>query len=538
MTRAGTYTRYSSDNQRAESIDAQLRAINKYCKDNDIMIVKNYIDEAITGTSDDRENFLKMIEDSKKGLFDVIIVHKLDRFARNRYDSAIYRKELKDAGVKLISVLERFDEDKPEDVLMLSLLEGLSEYYSKNLSREVKKGLTENALKGLHNGGTPPLGFDVNPDTKELVINEVEAEAVKLIFEMYCNGYGYDLIAKALNNKGYLTKVKKPFTKGSIGDILRNEKYIGHYVFNKRLSKKSGNRKFKDEKDIIKLENKYKPIVSLELWNKKEDIISSRLKPRKNATRQYLLTGKIFCNCCGGHFVGSSYTGGRNKIKYHAYESSNRKRKVKGCQMKRIRAEYIEKHVLDRIEREILNDDVMDSIATQVYNKYKTVTADDVKLLAKLEKKRDSIQLKIDNLLDLVLEKVISKSAMKSKNESLERELESVLVKINELTTTQSLAPTIEKIKLNLEYMKKNLESGDSDLKQLVIDTFVNEVIVHDEKIEVTLIVTPNLSSSYNLSSTKVTGDGAYITLYDTITREKLIESMRGYSYEELLSMF
>lgn len=246
--RIAAYARFSSDNQRVESIDAQLRAIRQYCSDNDYMIVKTYADEAVSGTSDQRDQFLQMIADAKKNMFDIVIVHKLDRFARNRYDSAIYRKELKDAGVKLISVLERVDEENPENIILLSVLEGMNEYYSKNLAREVRKGQKENALKGIHNGGVPPLGFKVDPETRKLVINEDEAEAVRTIFTMYTKKYGYDLICQELNKKGYKTRTGRPFTRNSIAEILRNEKYIGHYVFNKRLSKKSGNRKYKDER--------------------------------------------------------------------------------------------------------------------------------------------------------------------------------------------------------------------------------------------------------------------------------------------------
>ena len=150
------YARYSSDNQREESITAQLRAINEWAKNNGHIIVKEYIDEAFSARTDNRPNFLKMIEDSQTEKWDGIVVHKLDRFSRNRYNSAIYKKTLKDNGKKLFSVLERLD-DSPESIILESMLEGLSEYYSVNLAREVKKGLKENALDCRHNGGTPPL---------------------------------------------------------------------------------------------------------------------------------------------------------------------------------------------------------------------------------------------------------------------------------------------------------------------------------------------------------------------------------------------
>ena len=187
MLLAVAYCRFSSDNQREESIDAQLRAIREYAKHNNIEITKVYKDEAKSATTDDRPQFLKMISDSKLGEFDAIIVHKLDRFSRNRYDSAVYKKKLKDNGVTLISVLEHLD-GSPESIILESLLEGMAEYYSKNLAREVMKGMKETALQCKHTGGKPPLGYDVAPD-KTYIINKTEAQIVKLIFKMYVDGF-------------------------------------------------------------------------------------------------------------------------------------------------------------------------------------------------------------------------------------------------------------------------------------------------------------------------------------------------------------
>ena len=171
-------------------------------------------------------------DQAKDGSFDCVIVHKLDRFARNRYDSAFYKRQLRQSNVRIISVLEQLD-DSPESVILESVLEGMAEYYSMNLAREVRKGMNENALQALHNGGVPPLGFNVNQD-KTYSINDTEADSVRLIFQMYADGYGYKLIVNELNEKGHRTKQGNLFGKNSIFDLLRNEKYIGRYVFNLR----------------------------------------------------------------------------------------------------------------------------------------------------------------------------------------------------------------------------------------------------------------------------------------------------------------
>lgn len=213
--RVALYARFSSDNQRSESIDAQVRAMQTYCQQHDYVIVDTYIDEAKSATTDRRPSFQQMISDSKKGMFDIVLVHKLDRFARNRYDSAVYKRELKKNGVKVYSVLENLD-NSPESIMMEAVLEGMAEYYSQNLGREVMKGMKENALNCIHTGGKPPLGYDVDPETKKLVLNEHEAESVRIIFSLYSKGYGYSHIIDVLNSEGRLTKKGEPFRKNSL----------------------------------------------------------------------------------------------------------------------------------------------------------------------------------------------------------------------------------------------------------------------------------------------------------------------------------
>ena len=189
--RVALYARFSSDNQRSESIDAQVRAMEAYCKQHSYVIVNTYVDEAKSATTDRRPAFQQMISDSSSHSFDILLVHKLDRFARNRYDSAVYKRELKKNGVTVYSVLENLD-DSPESIIMESVLEGMSEYYSQNLAREVMKGMRETALQGKHTGGKPPLGYDVDPASHKLVVNEAEAETVRLI---YCI-HNIDVIAQ------------------------------------------------------------------------------------------------------------------------------------------------------------------------------------------------------------------------------------------------------------------------------------------------------------------------------------------------------
>lgn len=251
--KAVAYVRYSSDNQRAESIEAQLRGIEQFAKQKHILIIKVYSDEAKSATTDKRPNFQQMIEDSKTGQFSMVIVHKLDRFSRNRQTSSQYKAILKSNGVRLVSVLENLD-DTPESIILESMLEGMAEYYSANLAREVMKGMTQTALQCRHTGGTPPLGYDVTSD-KTYVINEEEAQAVKLIFEMYLASHSYTEIINRLNDLGFKTKAGNSFSKNGLNTILSNEKYSGVYIFNKDAAKKQ--QKLISTSEMIRVEDAY-----------------------------------------------------------------------------------------------------------------------------------------------------------------------------------------------------------------------------------------------------------------------------------------
>lgn len=213
------YARYSSDNQREESIEGQLRECMAYAERNGITVIGNYIDRAMSARTADRPDFQRMINDSEKKLFDVIIVWKLDRFSRDRYDSATYKHILKKNGVKVISATENIA-DSPEGILLESLLEGLSEYYSAELAVKIQRGQTENALKGRNNGGTIPMGFRRGADGV-LELDPSTAPIVQEIFRRYDNGESLTSIVDYLNKQGVRTSKGKPFRIGSMETVLK-----------------------------------------------------------------------------------------------------------------------------------------------------------------------------------------------------------------------------------------------------------------------------------------------------------------------------
>ena len=202
--KAVIYARYSSDSQREESIEGQIRECTEYANRNGMTILRSYIDRALSARTADRPEFQNMIRDSEKGLFDIVLVWNIDRFSRDRYDSAHYKHLLKKNGVKVVSAKENIS-DGPEGIILESMLEGYAEYYSAELSEKIHRGQRENALKGRNNGGGIPLGYLLGSDQK-LVIDPVIASLVEEIFRHYADGETVRSIVEDFNNRGPKTK--------------------------------------------------------------------------------------------------------------------------------------------------------------------------------------------------------------------------------------------------------------------------------------------------------------------------------------------
>lgn len=492
MKTAVIYARYSSDMQRQESIDAQIRAIEEYCKKNQILIKRTYIDEAQSATTDHRDQFLQMIKDTKELKVDYCIVHKLDRFSRNRYDSAFYKRELKQNGVRVLSVLEQLD-DSPESIILESVLEGMSEYYSKNLAREVRKGQKENALAARHNGGTPPLGYDVTPDGK-YVINQTEAAAVQKIFDMYCNYYGYAKICDALNREGYRTKRNMPFGRNSIHDILCNEKYTGRYVFNKRASKKTGNRVFKPDSEIIRIDGAMPRIVSDEQWQRAQEIKEAhRHKSRQGSRHFYLLSGKLFCAECGSAYTGSGYTHGRGGARYFQYMCTNRKAK-RGCTNKALNSEYIEMAVINEI-RSRFNEKFIERMVTEIgeamQRQNQTRVSSDA-VVKDLRSKVEKVKQKINKTWDLYYNDMLPMDKFSQQIDRLNQEQETLNAQLDSVTKKDPSSEWNPKeIRRKLYDVLKTLENSDDGSLREIVDCFVDRIEVSKDDVIIHMNTVP-----------------------------------------------
>lgn len=472
--RVALYARFSSNNQREESIDAQIRAMKEYCQKNGLQIVAIYADEAKSATSDNRPQFLQMISDSDKKIFDIVLIHKLDRFSRNRYDSAIYKNKLKKNGVEIRSVLERLD-NSPESIILESLLTAMSEYYSHNLSREVRKGQKENALVCKQNGGKPPLGYDVGNDLR-LIINEEEAEIVRLIFDLYYRGYGYTFILKELENRGYRSKIGGHFTKHSLRAILTNEKYKGTYIFNKQKPKR-GSISYGQEIEIIRIPDGCPAIVSAEVF----DTVQKRMQLNNynnggySAKEVYLLRRVIRCGECGKAMTGNTRYSGRNKSRYSTYRCITKRHL---CENKEINREYLECYVIMLLEQHIFNEQAMKklikNVQKQLHTKQKrtekelqTLTQQQAELTTAIQRVAEIIEATEGS--DLLLEKI---TTMEEKRSEIKQRI---------LWTTEQLEKQQQPLdgKNLLATYRKVKAIGNAQEYREFITQFIQEIVVY-----------------------------------------------------------
>ena len=358
--------------------------------------------------------------------------------------------------------------------------------------------MRENALKGLHTGGLPPLGYDVDPQTKMLVINEKEAAAVRLIYRMFNEGNGYDTIIRELNLQGYKTKTGGTFGHNSLHNIVRNEKYTGVYIFNKLSSKnfegKRNGNSYKDKDEIIRIEGGIPQIIIKEGFQLAQTKINSRKRTRSanNAKEVYLLSGKIFCGECGGAFVGSRKHCGRSKSLYVSYRCGTRKNKH-GCKNKDIRREYIETFVLDVLAQYIFNDKLIPKLVI-AYEKYQlSKNSEIIKKRDGLKKRLLKISKEIDNLL-ILASKVASESLAKKLSE-LEVEKIKVDAKFNDISSENQMHEvTVEELTDNFMQARQLLTSGKLTTTKKLIELYIDRVTVYEDHVNVTFKFHPDLT--------------------------------------------
>ena len=454
------YARYSSDNQREESIEGQIRECTDYAEKNGITVIKHYIDRAFSAKTDNRPEFQQMIKDSGKKLFDVVLVWKFDRFARNRFDSANYKMILKKNGVHLISVMEPIAEGS-QGILVETLLEGMAEYYSAELSEKVIRGQTENALKGKCTGGTGTIGYKIDDD-KFYHLDPLTAPLVLEAFQRYDNGDKMVEIVNFLNDKGVRNMLGGKMTHSSVNTMLKNRRYIGELSF----------------RDIV-VPEAIPVIVPKDLF----DRVQKRLDKNKRAPacgkadEEYLLTTKLFCGKCGALMFGESGTSATGRT-YYYYKCANVKRR-KGCNKKTVQKDWLEDMVVRETMKLIQDDAVIDKIVQLVMD----VQNQENTTIPLLEKQLREVNKKLDNLMKAIEDGLYTRTT-KERLEALESQKDELTVKIADEKLKK---PSFNEDFIRFWLMKfRKFDISQKKQRKALIEIFANAIFLYDDRMLIT----------------------------------------------------
>ena len=461
------YARYSSDKQTENSIDGQLRICREYCESKGLKVVGEYIDRAMSGTDDNRPDFQKMIRDAEKQKFAFVIVYRFDRFMRNRYDSAIYKKKLEQVGVRVLSTAEQIG-DGDEGIILESIYEAMDEAYSRRLSRIVKRGMRETAEKGLWTGGNIPLGLKV--EGRRLVLDEPNARCIRMMGDLILEGKTPAQTARILKAHGFKTRNGKDWTAANVPATLRRRIYCGDYTF---IDPVQGN-----------IPRRCPAIIDEEKFNRIQAKLDANKKFYGRKTTEevdFMLTGKIFCGHCGSVMVGDSGTSHSGK-KYHYYSCSKKKKRVNNCTKKAEKKDFIEWYICEQTVEYVLSEESITEIAKRVYQEAKNgIDSQRIKELEEeLKKINRDVEAGVETLLNLKSQLAIDK--LNAKFEALEKQKASAEAELEELYFKESLILTEEEIKQFL----KTFVGGDlldPEYRRRLIRAFVNCVYLFDDKI-------------------------------------------------------
>lgn len=454
MKTAVIYARYSSEKQTEQSIEGQLHICQEFARRNNILIVENYIDRALTGTNDNRASFQKMLKDSAKKSWDYVIVYKLDRFSRNKYEAVIHKKTLKDNGVKVLSAMENIP-DTPEGTLMETLLEGFNQYFSEELAQKVRRGMTENRKKGLFTGGKTPYGYKVI--NKKVYVDEDQAKIVREIYDKYASGIYVKDIIQSLTDRGILNRGKK-FVQNTIYKILKNEKYFGVVRVNGEV-----------------YTNIFPPIIPEHIYYVVRKRVDENHHGKQSSQVVYLLRNKVRCGYCNLPIQADCGTSKTGKVSRY-YKCSGRKYKRAKCNKNIIRKDVLENLIVDTTFKIFDNSATISNIADKIMKIHEERISDNITLTILNNEKTETVNA-INNLL-ACMEKGIFSNSTKNRLSELENKLNNIE---NKIAVEQSKEKAfIEKSDI-IKFLRTSLKKEAAQM----IRFLVKEIILYDDKVEI-----------------------------------------------------
>lgn len=456
------YARYSSHSQRDVSIEQQVKDCMDYAARNNIYIVACYADRHLTGRSDRRPDFHRMLRDAESGAWNYVVTWKNDRFARNRYDAAIYKAKLKKHGIRCLFSQEYIPAG-PEGILLEAMLEGDAEFRSAQMAVDIKRGLNYNAEHCMVTGAIP-YGYRRGADYR-LELHPERAPIVKEIFERFLAGWKFVDMANDLNARGFRTSSGGEWGRNSFHRILSNERYTGVYIYGD-----------------IRTPGGMPAIIERDTWLAAQRQLKTKKNPigRSRKRADYLLTGKLFCGHCGSPMVGLSGTS-KSKSKHYYYVCQGR-RLAHSCKKENVRQEWVENMVCHHVAELLLQDEIIEWMADCVVD-YQKRHRDDGSIQA-ITSQLKQTQTALRNIMAAIEAGIFTAS---TKERLMELEAEEKKLK-RSLETEKAIRPTFsrERIIFWLEQFRDgNLD--DPDFQRRLVSAFVNAIYLYDDHVKIVL---------------------------------------------------
>jgi site-specific DNA recombinase len=493
--RVAIYARVSSDRQDVDlSISAQLRALREYASRNNLTIVREFVDEAESGRTSARPAFREMISLAKlkQKPFEVILVWKLNRFARNREDSIIYKSLLRRQGIQVISINELL-EPTPAGRMLEGIIEVLDEFYSANLAQDVTRGMRESASRGYFSGGKPPYGYNINKvrDShkmrSKLVPNPATAPVVKRMFEECLSGRGSREIAKGLNDDGITTPNGKRWVGSAVLRILHNEAYTGTLVWGQRSSE-----------EPLKVENAWPPIVDKETFAGAVSILESRgpkvVHPRRSVS-EYLFSGLMKCGTCGSAMSGHSAKSGQF-LYYRCAKAS--KQGAGECPGRWVPKAWIEGFIIDKIRNCILSDENIFELVKLTTEDIEDSLGTEWQTLHMLEKQIADVETRLEHLYEALETRAFSTEELAPRIRKLQSKQQELISKKNQADLDlQSDIVTVPDLKIVQDYaddLKALLATSPIVEQRTFLKTFIESIQMGETEftVDYTLPMPPN----------------------------------------------
>lgn len=459
------YARYSSDKQTEQSIEGQIRECTEYAEKNGIAVIGSYVDRAISGRTDDRPEFQRMLADARRHAFEAVIVWKVDRFGRSREDIAKNKAVLRRAGVQLLYAREHIPEGA-EGIILEGLLESLAEYYSAELREKITRGMRESAYKCKFNGSAPPFGYAVGED-KSIVLDPAAAPVVRQIFEAYAAGRSMSAIRRDLSARGLRTPKGNEFSFCMISRMLQNRRYLGEYRW-REIVIPGGIPQIIDEALFER--------VQRELAKNK----TAPARARGESGVRFLLTGKLFCGHCRGTMTGDSGTSGAGRM-YYYYSCFNHKIR-RACPKKSVPKDWLEREVVRLTVEAVLTEPMIERISARVAESQRK-EYEDASSLGYLRQRLDGCESAIRNIL-----RAIEAGIFTETTGARLRELEDEREQLRADIAREELRPapmTAAQVAFFLERFRGG-DVEDPEYRQQIIDLFVRRVWLYDDRIVIT----------------------------------------------------